>query len=108
MDPALHLTFQYPGFFQHLQVLGNGGLGGAQMAAEFAGAASLARLCLPKIPSQWRSLKSTTYTNCGTRTELWEPWMGVVDELPEDKKRLGAAHEAPGRCRPSEKEKPSR
>src|SRR5215472_5565220 len=42
MDSPLHLTFHYPSFFQHLQVFGNGRLGGMELAAKFAGAASLA------------------------------------------------------------------
>ncbi len=42
MDSPLHLTFHYPSFFQHLQVFGNGRLGRTELAAKFAGAASLA------------------------------------------------------------------
>jgi hypothetical protein len=42
MDAPSHLTLYYPGLFQHFQVLGDGGLGGAELATEFAGAAGLA------------------------------------------------------------------
>jgi hypothetical protein len=42
VDSPFHLAFHYPGLFQYLQVLGNCGLGGAELSAEFAGAASLA------------------------------------------------------------------
>jgi hypothetical protein len=38
MDAAFHIAFHYPGVFEHFQVLGNGGLGGTELASEFAGA----------------------------------------------------------------------
>ena len=41
MDAAFHLAFHYSGVFQHFQVLGNGGLGGAKLTTEFACAAGL-------------------------------------------------------------------
>ena len=42
MNSPFHRAFDYPGLLQHFQVLGNGGLGGAELAAKFAGVASLA------------------------------------------------------------------
>jgi hypothetical protein len=42
MDSPFHLAFHYPSSFQNFQVLGNCGLGGAELPAEFAGAAGLA------------------------------------------------------------------
>lgn len=42
MDTPFHLAFHYAGLFQHSEVLGNGGLGRAELAAKFAGIASLA------------------------------------------------------------------
>src|SRR6185437_8606275 len=40
MDAALHPSLYDSGFFQHFEVLGNGGLGRAELAAQFAGAAA--------------------------------------------------------------------
>jgi len=42
MDASFHLTLYYSGLFQDFQVLGNGGLGGPELAAELPGAARLA------------------------------------------------------------------
>jgi hypothetical protein len=41
MDAPFNRAFNKPGSFQHFQVLRNRGLGGAELAAELAGAASL-------------------------------------------------------------------
>jgi hypothetical protein len=42
MNAAFYIAFHYPGLFQHFQVFGDGGLGGAKLAAEFTGTADLA------------------------------------------------------------------
>lgn len=42
MDAPFYLAFHYPGLFQHFQVLRNGGLGRAELAAELPGVAGLA------------------------------------------------------------------
>lgn len=42
MDAPFNRAFNEPGSFEDFQVFRNGGLGGSELAAELAGAASLA------------------------------------------------------------------